>query len=146
MVPFGTEWAVACPTATTLLVFTFPSAQWVAMQLRAKGNIYIMIRTAVIGYGYWGPRIARNFNAADGCKVVAICDKIPASLQRAHRDFPNVEVTCDFNAVLSSPDIDAVAVVTPVWTHFELAETALKNGKHVFVEKPFTSTSRKPNS
>jgi predicted dehydrogenase len=100
-----------------------------------------MIRTAVIGYGYWGPRIARNFNSVDGCKVVAICDKSAASLQRASRDFPNVEVTCDIKAVLSSPDVDAIAVVTPVWTHFELAESGLKNGKHVFVEKPFTSTS-----
>jgi predicted dehydrogenase len=100
-----------------------------------------MIKIAVIGYGYWGPRIARNFNNADCCQVVAICDKNAASLQRARRDFPNVEVTCDINAVLSSPGIDAVAVVTPVWTHFELAESALKNGKHVFVEKPFTSTS-----
>ncbi|HEY4054140.1 MAG TPA: Gfo/Idh/MocA family oxidoreductase [Terriglobales bacterium] len=100
-----------------------------------------MIRIAVIGYGYWGPRIARNLNAAEGSKVVAICDKSAASLQRARRDFPNVELTSDVNSVLSSPDIDAVAVVTPVWTHFELAESALKNGKHVFVEKPFTSTS-----
>lgn len=100
-----------------------------------------MIKTAIIGYGYWGPRIARNFNTADGCKVVAICDKNPASLKRACRDFPNIELTCDFNAILTSPDIDAVAIVTPVWTHFELAELALKNGKHVFVEKPFTSTS-----
>ena len=94
-----------------------------------------------MGYGYWGPRIARNFNSVEGCQVVSICDKNAAALQRARRDFPHAEVTCDFNAVLSSPDVDAVAVVTPVWTHFELAETALKNGKHVFVEKPFTSTS-----
>jgi predicted dehydrogenase len=100
-----------------------------------------MIRIAVIGYGYWGPRIARNLNSADGCKVFTICDKSAGSLQRARRDFPNVELTCDVNTVLSSPDIDAIAVVTPVWTHFELAESALKNGKHVFVEKPFTSTS-----
>ena len=81
-----------------------------------------MIRTAVIGYGYWGPRIARNFNSVEGCKVVAICDKSEASLRRAARDFPNVELTCDLKAVISSPDVDAVAVVTPVWTHFELAE------------------------
>src|SRR5580693_590467 len=100
-----------------------------------------MIRIAVIGYGYWGPRIARNFNSTDGCRVVAICDKNAASLQRASRDFPQVLLTCDLNSVLASPDVDAVAVVTPVWTHFELAESALKNGKHVFVEKPFTSTS-----
>ena len=100
-----------------------------------------MIRIAVIGYGYWGPRIARNFNSTDACKVVAICDKNAASLRRASRDFPHIQLTCDLNSVLSSPDVDAVAVVTPVWTHFELAESALKNGKHVFVEKPFTSTS-----
>jgi predicted dehydrogenase len=99
-----------------------------------------MIGIAVIGYGYWGPRIARNFNAADGCKVVAICDRSQASLQRASRDFPNVQLSCDVKAVLASPDVDVVAVVTPVWTHFELAESALKSGKHVFVEKPFTST------
>lgn len=100
-----------------------------------------MIRLAVLGYGYWGPRIARNFNLTDQCKVVTICDKNPASLKRAQRDFPNVETTSDIGSVLTSPEIDAVAVVTPVWTHFELAEAALKNGKHVFVEKPFTSTS-----
>ena len=100
-----------------------------------------MIRTAVIGYGYWGPRIVRNFSAAKDCKVVAICDKSPSALQRAARDFPGVKVDGDLDAVISCPDVDAVAVVTPVWTHFELAEKALRNGKHVFVEKPFTSTS-----
>ena len=101
-----------------------------------------MIRTAVIGYGYWGPRIVRNFSAAKDCKVVAICDKSPSALQRAARDFPGVKVDGDLDAVISCPDVDAVAVVTPVWTHFELAEKALRNGKHVFVEKPFTSTSQ----
>jgi predicted dehydrogenase len=100
-----------------------------------------MINIAVIGYGYWGPRIARNFNSTDGCKVVTICDKNPASLKRARKDFPGAELTDDIQSVLASPQIDAIAVVTPVWTHFELAEAALQNGKHVFVEKPFTSTS-----
>src|SRR5579859_5717564 len=100
-----------------------------------------MINIAVIGYGYWGPRIARNFNSIDGCKVTTICDKNPASLQRASKDFPGAETTCDLKSVLTSPGIYAVAVVTPVWTHFELAQAALQNGKHVFVEKPFTSTS-----
>ena len=56
--------------------------------------------------------------------------------------YPGVQLTTDFSEVLTSPDIDAVAVVTPVWTHFELAKAALENGKHVFVEKPFTSTSQ----
>lgn len=100
-----------------------------------------MIRTGVIGYGYWGPRIVRNFHAADGCEVAAICDKSADSLQRAKKDAPWAEVTSDCGKVITSPDIDAVAIVTPVWSHFELAKRALENGKHVFVEKPFTSTA-----
>ena len=71
----------------------------------------------------------------------AVCDRSPAALKRAGRAYPGVELTTDPATVLRSPDIDAVAVVTPVWTHFELAKAALENGKHVFVEKPFTSTS-----
>jgi predicted dehydrogenase len=101
-----------------------------------------MIRFGVIGYGYWGPNIVRNLNSLDTAKVVAVCDKREASLLRARQANPNVRVTLDNSEVLNSPDIDAVAVITPVWTHFELAERALRNGKHVFVEKPFTSTSR----
>jgi predicted dehydrogenase len=100
-----------------------------------------MIRIGIIGYGYWGPRIVRNFYSAEGCEVSVICDKSTASLCRIKRDFPGVHVTSDASEVLSSAHIDAVAIVTPVWTHFELTKAALQNGKHVFVEKPFTSTS-----
>jgi predicted dehydrogenase len=100
-----------------------------------------MIRIGIIGYGYWGPNVARNFQAVDNCRVAAICDQSPIALQRAIRAFPGTTVTTDAASVTSAPDIDAVAVVTPVWTHFELAKAALENGKHVFVEKPFTSTA-----
>jgi len=100
-----------------------------------------MIKFGVIGYGYWGPNIVRNLRGIDTAKVVTICDKSSAALRRAQQANPDVHVTSDFADVLSSPDIDAVAVITPVWTHFELAKRALQNGKHVFVEKPFTSTS-----
>jgi predicted dehydrogenase len=100
-----------------------------------------MIKFGVIGYGYWGPNIVRNLRALDMATVVSICDKSSAALRRAQQAHPDVRVTSDFNDVLLSPDIDAVAVITPVWTHFELAKQALQNGKHVFVEKPFTSTS-----
>jgi predicted dehydrogenase len=100
-----------------------------------------MIRVGFIGYGYWGPNVVRNFQAINTCQVALVCDKNPQSLARVKKTYPGVEVTCDPNAVTSSPDIDAVAVVTPVWTHFELAKAALENGKHVFVEKPFTSTA-----
>lgn len=99
-----------------------------------------MINIAVIGYGYWGPRIVRNFSATNGCRVTVICDQSASRLQRARSDFPGIDTSCDATAVIASPQVDAVAIVTPVWTHFELAEAALKNGKHVFVEKPFTST------
>jgi predicted dehydrogenase len=100
------------------------------------------VRIGVIGYGYWGPNIVRNFAALDNCQMVAVCDKNPAALKRASKGYPGVHVTSDFSEVLRSPDIDAIAVVTPVWTHFELAKAALENGKHVFVEKPFTSNAR----
>jgi predicted dehydrogenase len=71
---------------------------------------------------------------------VAICDKSENALRRASGLYPGVRLTTEFEDVLRAPDIDVVAVVTPVWTHFELAKAALENGKHVFVEKPFTST------
>lgn len=99
-----------------------------------------MIRVGIIGYGYWGPRIARNFHGLNGCELSVICDKSADSLRRAKQAYPSATVTCDSQEVLCSPHIDAVAVITPVWTHFELAKSALQNGKHVFVEKPFTST------
>lgn len=100
-----------------------------------------MIRVGVIGYGYWGPNIVRNLNSLGCAEVVTICDKREQALKRAKQMYPGVAVTQDESEVLNAPDIDAVAVITPVWTHYELTERALNNGKHVFVEKPFTSTA-----
>ncbi|HOG28617.1 MAG TPA: Gfo/Idh/MocA family oxidoreductase [Vicinamibacterales bacterium] len=100
------------------------------------------LRVGVIGYGYWGPNIVRNLYGIEACSVAALCDTNPAALQKAGRVYPALRTTPDPAEVLESPGIDAVAIVTPVWTHYELARTALENGKHVFVEKPFTSTVR----
>ena len=100
-----------------------------------------MIRIGVVGYGYWGPAVARNFHDLDGCELVAIADSRADALKRAKRSYPSVWATTDAYQVVTSSAVDAVAVVTPVWTHFELAKAALENGKHVFVEKPFTSTA-----
>ncbi|MGB7437311.1 MAG: Gfo/Idh/MocA family oxidoreductase [Candidatus Acidiferrum sp.] len=97
-----------------------------------------MIRIGVIGYGYWGPNIVRNFQAQEGSEVLLVADKTPKTEQRLHKDYPGINFTTDACEILKSPKIDVVAVVTPVWTHFELAKAALENGKHVFVEKPFT--------
>ncbi len=95
----------------------------------------------VIGYGYWGPNIVRNLAMLDGSKVMKIADLSPAARQRAQKAYPGIEVTADPNDVILSTEIDVVAIVSPVWTHFDLAKAALENGKHVFVEKPFTSNS-----
>ena len=99
-----------------------------------------IMRIGVIGYGYWGPNIVRNFSTVDGARVVAVCDLREDYLKKVEKNHPGVRTTTNCDELIRATDIDAVAVVTPVWTHFELAKTALENGKHVFVEKPFTST------
>ena len=100
-----------------------------------------MLRFGVIGYGYWGPNIVRNLRALEGCEVVGICDQSPAARKRIQAAHHGVPVHSDFHELVKSPDVDAIAVMTPVWTHYELTKAALENGKHVFVEKPFTSNT-----
>ncbi|HJT71391.1 MAG TPA: Gfo/Idh/MocA family oxidoreductase [Terriglobales bacterium] len=100
-----------------------------------------MINVGVIGYGYWGPNIVRNLQGIDCARVVGVCDKNPAALKRLKQVHPDIETTADSNELLKSTEIDAIAVITPVWAHFGLAKSALENGKHVFVEKPFTSNT-----
>jgi predicted dehydrogenase len=99
-----------------------------------------MLNIGIIGYGYWGPNIVRNFSSLEETKVLSICDRNQDAMKRAGKTYPHIGITCDYNDILTSPDIDAVAVITPVSTHFELAKKALENGKHVFVEKPFTAS------
>jgi predicted dehydrogenase len=101
----------------------------------------VMVKFGVIGYGYWGPNVVRNLDRLESAEVVAVCDKSPASRKKVAKAYPDVLVTEDSAELMSSPDIDAIAVVTPVWTHYELAKAALLNGKHIFVEKPFTSNA-----
>ncbi|MFA5089620.1 MAG: Gfo/Idh/MocA family oxidoreductase [Candidatus Omnitrophota bacterium] len=98
------------------------------------------INLGVIGYGYWGPNIARNLQAIEEADLIAVCDKDIRVLSNLQKKHPNIKVSHDYRDIVLSPDIDAVAVVTPVSTHFELVKAALLNGKHVFVEKPFTSS------
>jgi predicted dehydrogenase len=97
-----------------------------------------MFRIGVIGYGYWGPNVVRNFHTHEAADVVKVCDRNHKCAERLRKAFPSIPFSTDEHEVLRAPDIDVVAVVTPVWTHYELAKRALENGKHVFVEKPFT--------
>jgi predicted dehydrogenase len=99
------------------------------------------VNFGVIGYGYWGPNVVRNLTSLDGSQVLAIAEMSAAARKRAQKAHPAITVTADASEVMTSPAIDAVAVITPVWTHYELAKAALENGKHVFVEKPFTSNT-----
>jgi predicted dehydrogenase len=99
------------------------------------------VNFGVIGYGYWGPNVVRNLAGLDGSRVVSIAELSPAGRLRAQKAFPGIHVTADASELIQSTEIDAVAVITPVWTHYELTKAALENGKHVFVEKPFTSTA-----
>jgi predicted dehydrogenase len=101
-----------------------------------------VLGVGVVGYGYWGPNVVRNFHAQENSRVVMVCDRRPDALARVSRAYPEIEVVNDLDLVLHSPAIDVVAIVTPVMTHYELAKTALENGKHIFVEKPFTFNSR----
>jgi predicted dehydrogenase len=99
-----------------------------------------IIKIGVIGYGYWGPNIVRNFVNTDNAKIVAVCDKNPDTLKKLTVNHPCIDTMADSRDIIGSPDIDAVAIVTPVSTHFELAKSALESGKHIFVEKPFTDS------
>jgi len=104
---------------------------------RSKGNA--MVKFGVIGYGYWGPNVVRNLDRLDEAKVVGVCDMSPSARKKVAKAYPDVRVTDNASELMTSPEIDAIAVVTPVWTHYDLAKAALENGKHIFVEKPFTS-------
>lgn len=97
------------------------------------------MNVGVIGLGYWGPNLVRNFLSTDGVDKVVAADLNAQRIQAASRKFPNLGLTKDYKELLKSPDVDAVAIATPVSTHYELAKEALLNGKHVILEKPMTS-------
>jgi len=98
-----------------------------------------MIKVGVVGFGYWGPNLVRNFQVAEESTVVVVCDMSETQLARAKGMYPGLQTTRNFEALLES-DVDAVVIATPVSTHFKLASAALSKGKHVFVEKPMAST------
>ncbi len=100
-----------------------------------------MIRVGVIGYGYWGPNLVRNFAEVEGAEVIVVCDRRPERLVLAKNRYPYIETTSVATEVITDPRTDAIVIATPVSTHFELARQALRAGKHVLVEKPLAATS-----
>ena len=100
-----------------------------------------MIGIAVIGYGYWGPNLARCITETPGCRLAAIVDPSAAALERARRRYGSIPLLSNWREALARADVAAVAIATPVRTHFEISLSALESGRHVLVEKPMTETS-----
>jgi predicted dehydrogenase len=100
-----------------------------------------MIGVGVIGYGYWGPNLVRNFMEAPGSRVVSVCDVSAGRLAPLPARYPAVRLTSDYRELMRDPRIDAVAIATPVASHYDLAMEALRASKHVLVEKPLAANS-----
>ena len=100
-----------------------------------------MITVGVIGFGYWGPNLVRNFAETEGARVTRVADRSADRLALAARRYPGIAVSTDAADLINDPAVDAVIIATPVDTHFDLALAALRAGKHVLVEKPLTATT-----
>src|SRR5664280_2124767 len=100
-----------------------------------------MTTVALVGYGYWGPNLLRNYMDLPQAQVKWVCDPRPEALEKAVTRYPSVRATTDFEDVLNDSDVEAVLVATPITTHHPLAKAALKAGKHVFVEKPIAASA-----
>lgn len=99
-----------------------------------------MISIGIIGYGYWGPNLVRNFFAANDCTIVSVADARAERLEHLHKVFPTIKGVKSAEEIINDSTIDAVVIATPVFTHFPLAKKALLNDKHVLIEKPMTSS------
>ncbi len=99
-----------------------------------------MLNIGIIGYGYWGPNLVRNFSSQPDAKVYAVADGRQPRLDLVKRSYPSVQTFLSADELIVDKNIDAVVIATPVFTHFELAKKALLNGKHVLIEKPMTSS------
>ena len=99
------------------------------------------VRIGVVGVGYWGPNLVRNLADLDSFEIAYVCDKRPAALEPFERRYTTASSTTRFEELLADDGVDAVAIATPVSTHYALAKAALEAGKHVFVEKPLAASS-----
>ena len=101
---------------------------------------FFMVTVGIIGYGYWGPNLVRNFFAQKNCVVKAVADSRQNRLDVLSKSYPSINPVKDAEDILNDPEIDAVIIATPVFTHYQLAQKALENNKHVLLEKPMASS------
>jgi predicted dehydrogenase len=99
-----------------------------------------MINVGMIGYGYWGNNLLRNFMNTPNCKLKTVCDLRPERLKIAQKTFPSIHITTSVEELIKDVEIDAIIVATPVFLHYKFAKMALEAGKHVLVEKPLTAS------
>jgi predicted dehydrogenase len=99
------------------------------------------VNIGVVGCGYWGPNLIRNFRSLSGCHVTLACDADPKRVAHIKQLYPEIKTTTDFETLVKDAEIHAICIATPVWTHFELAKMSLEAGKHTFVEKPMASNA-----
>lgn len=99
-----------------------------------------MVKTGIVGLGYFGPNVLRNFAAQDACEMVWACDLAEANRQKVQRTYPSIKTTSNYEDLLNDPALELILIATPTSSHFPLAAKALEAGKHVFIEKPMTGT------
>jgi predicted dehydrogenase len=95
-----------------------------------------MLNVAVVGCGYWGPNLIRNFNSLSDCKVIMVCDADTARLEHIKNLYSSVNSTTEFDDIVNNMEVDAIAIATPVCSHYQMAKKSLQAGKHTFIEKP----------
>lgn len=104
-----------------------------------------MVKTGIVGLGYWGPNVLRNFAAQSDCSMAWACDMVEANLEKVRRTYPSVQLTKQYDDLLNDPTLELILIATPVSSHFPLAKRALEAGKHVFIEKPMAASATEAN-
>lgn len=100
-----------------------------------------MVNIGIVGYGYWGPNLVRNFSSVPNSKVQYVTDLRKERLEQVSRLYPSIATTTNVDDLLNYASLDAIVIATPVFLHFDLAKKALQKGKHVLIEKPMTASS-----
>ena len=104
-------------------------------------NLIKKYKVGIIGFGYWGPNIVRNFHNHPDCEVKFICDNNENAINRAQKAYSDIKIVKDCQILFNDNEIDIIAIITPLSSHFNLAKQALEAGKHVFLEKPMTENT-----
>lgn len=137
------RWKFSCWSGFFIPRISFRSSRHISTSDFIETSIEVdtVVGIGIVGYGYWGPNMVRNFADLAGSAVIAVSDLRPERLARVQHRYPGIKTTTGYADLLADPHIDAIAIATPVGSHFELALSALQAGKHVLVQKPLAATS-----